>query len=193
MNSQLESPPVRMNPRRGLIRKFLLLVLILVLIWNVRGAVKYVPAAIRSLAPSFGAVPGSPQPDPIQAEAQPAAAAVPDAAVPDTGVTAPSSSPVRAEESRVAKPSGGSTLPNSDRAGASGYSVQVAAVPNLEEARTLSDQLNRAGYSVYLTTATVKQVRFHRVRVGPFQTWQAAQQVAQRLETQGYKAPWITK
>ena len=192
MNSQVESPPVRMNPRRGLIRRWLLLVLMLALIWNVRGAVKYVPAAIRSLVPSFGAVPGPPQPGPLQAEAQPAAA-VPDAAVPDTGVTAPSSSPVRAEGSRVAEPSGGSTLPNSDRAAASGYSVQVAAVPNLEEARTLSDQLNRAGYSVYLTTATVKQVRFHRVRVGPFQTWQAAQQVAQRLETQGYKAPWITK
>lgn len=98
-----------------------------------------------------------------------------------------------AEESRRAEPSGGSTLPNSERAGTSGYSVQVAAVPDPQEARTLSDELTRAGYSVYLTTATVKQVRYHRVRVGPFQTRQTAQQVAQRLETQGYKAPWITK
>jgi hypothetical protein len=30
------------------------------------------------------------------------------------------------------------------------------------------------------------------VRVGPFQTRQTAQQVAKQLETQGYKAPWIT-
>lgn len=180
----------------------MLLVLMLALIWNVRGAVKYVPGAIGSLVPSFGAVPDPPPPGPIQAEAQPAAA-VPDAAVPDTGVispstsatgvTPPSSSPVRTEESLVAEPSGGSAPPNSKRAGASGYSVQVAAVPDLKEARTLSDKLTQAGYSVYLTTATVNQVRYHRVRLGPFQTWRAAQQAAQRLETQGYKAPWITK
>lgn len=169
----------------------MLFVLMLALIWNVRGAVKYVPDAIRRLAPSSDAVP--PPPGPSQAQAQPAPAA-PAPAVPDTRATAPPpSSSVPAEESRGVELSGASALPNSDRVGASGYSVQVAAVPNLEEARTLSDQLNRAGYSVYLTTATVKQVRFHRVRVGPFQTWQAAQQVAQRLETQGYKAPWITK
>jgi hypothetical protein len=96
------------------------------------------------------------------------------------------------EESRVAELSGDSRIPTSERAGAFGYSVQVA-VRDLEAARTLSDQLNRAGYSVYLTTATVKQVRFHRVRVGPFQTRQAAQQVAKRLETEGYQVPWITK
>ena len=54
----------------------MLLVLMLALIWNVRGAVKYVPAAIRSLVPSFGAVPGPPQPGPLQAEAQPAAAVI---------------------------------------------------------------------------------------------------------------------
>jgi cell division septation protein DedD len=133
-----------------------------------------------------------PPPSPIQAQAQPAAA-VPDAAVPDTQVTAPSSSSVRAGESRVAELSGRSTVPNSESARPPGYSVQVAAVRDLEEARTLSDQLTRAGYSVYLTTATVNQVRFHRVRVGPFQTRQTAQQVAQRLETQGHQAPWITK
>jgi DedD protein len=192
MNSQLESPPV-LNPRRGLIRRWLLVVLMLVLIWNVRGAVKYVPAAIRSLVPSSDTVPGRPPAGPIEPKAQPAAD-VPVATVPDMAVTAPSSSPVRAEKSRGAEPSGGgATIANSEGAGASGYSVQVAAVPNPQEARTLSDQLSRVGYSVILTTATVKGVRYHRVRVGPFQTRRAAQQAAQRLETQGYKAPWITK
>jgi cell division septation protein DedD len=169
----------------------LLLVLMLALIWNVRGAVKYVPAAIRSLAPSSDAVP--PPPGPSQAQAQLAPTA-PAPAVPDTRATAPPpSSSVPAEESRGAELSGAGALPNSESTRPPGYSVQVAAVPELKEARTLSDQLSQAGYSVYLTTATVNQVRFHRVRVGPFQTWQAAQQVAQRLETQGYKAPWITK
>jgi cell division septation protein DedD len=171
----------------------LLVVLILILIWNVRGAVQHVPAAIRSLVSSSDTIPGPPAAGPIEPKAQPAAA-VPVAAAPDTGVTAPSNSPVRAEPSPGAEPSGGgATVADSEGAGVSGYSVQVAAVPNPQEARTLSSELSRIGYSVYLTTATVKEVRYHRVRVGPFQTRQAAQQVAQRLETQGYKAPWITK
>jgi cell division septation protein DedD len=150
---------------------------------------------------------------PSEAEDQPAvavpAAAVPDtevtapsgvadagvtapSGVPDAGITAPSSSSVRAEESGVAETSDGSVIPSSDGVRAPGYSVQVAAIRELHKARTLSDQLIGAGYSVFLTTATVKQVRFHRVRVGPFQTRQTAQQVAKQLETQGYKAPWIT-
>ena len=192
MNSQLEPPPLKMNTRRGLIRKWLLVVLVLALIWNVRGAMNYVPAAIRNLVPWFDSVPDQTPPAATEAQAQPAAA-VPDAAVPDPGAPAPSSQPVRAEVSRVAEPSGGSAIPNSERAGASGYSVQIAAVPDLNEARTLSDKLTQAGYSVYLTTATVNQVRYNRVRVGPFQTWRAAQQASQRLETQGYRDPWITQ
>jgi hypothetical protein len=151
---------------------------------------------------------------PIEAEAQPAVAA-PDGAAPDTegtapsgvpdvevsaplgvsdmGITAPSSSTVRTEESPVAEPSSPGVIPSFDGARPPGYSVQVAAVRDMEAARSLSDKLTGAGYSVFLTTATVKQVRFHRVRVGPFETRQTAQQVAKQLETQGYKAPWITK
>jgi DedD protein len=192
MKAQLESPSVGANPRRGLIRKWLLLIVILALIWYVRGALKHVPAAIRSFAPSSDAAP-SPPPGPIEAQAQPAAAVPVHATVPDTRATGPSNSSVRAGESPVAEFSGRSTVPKSEGAGSPGYSVQVAAFPDLEEARTLSERLSRAGYPAYLTTATVNQVRFHRVRVGPFQARQTAQEVAQRLETQGYQAPWITK
>jgi cell division septation protein DedD len=113
--------------------------------------------------------------------------------VSDIGVSAPPSSTVRTEESPVAEPSSPGVIPSSDGTRPPGYSVQVAAVRDMEEARSLSDKLTGAGYSVFLTTATVKQVRFHRVRVGPFETRQTAQQVAKQLETQGYKAPWITK
>jgi DedD protein len=197
MADQLESAPVRFRPRRGLIRRWLIVLLLLALTWNFRDAVKDVPAAIRSLVRSSDAVQSPPPARPIQAQAQPAVA-VPEPATPDTQVTAsskvtaPPKPSVRAEESR-AEPSVGSTIPHSEGDRPPGYSVQVAAVPDAGEARTLSDQLTRAGYSVYLTTATVNQVRFHRVRVGPFQTRQTAQEAARRLETQGYKAPWITK
>jgi len=194
MADQLDTPPVRFNPRRGVIRRWLILLLLLALTWNLRGVVKNVPAVIGSLVRSSDAVPSPtpPGPGPIQRQAGPDDA-VPDPATPDTRTTAPSKPPVRTEEARGADPRGASAIPESGGARLSGYAVQVAAVENLEEARTLSDQLTRAGYSVYLTPATVHQVRFHRVRVGPFQTRQTAQEAARRLETQGYQAPWITK
>ena len=134
---------------------------------------------------------------PIEAQAEPAAA-VSGLAVPDAAISAPSISSGPAEDSQVAELSAGdpipmSTNPGSEGAPRSGYSVQVAAIRDLNDARTLSDQLTKAGYSAYLTTATIKQVRFHRVRVGPFETRQTAQKVAQQLATQGYQDPWITK
>lgn len=188
MTAQLESPPEGPHPRRGSIRRWLLVMVILALIWNVGSALEYVPAAIRSLAPSSDAGP-SPLPGPVETQGQPAVPMV-DAVASETPAPSPSS-PVPVEQSRVWEPNARSTITNS--ALALGYSVQVAAVEDAQEARTLSNELSRAGYSVYLTEATVRQIRFHRVRVGPFQTRQAAQQVAQRLETQGYNDPWITQ
>jgi DedD protein len=150
-----------------------------------------------------GPIEVSAQPGPIEMQTQPGpqadpAAAVSELAVPDAGIAAPSSGSGPAEDSQVAERSAGgpipnSTIPTSERAPRPGYSVQVAAIRDLKDARTLSEQLTKAGYSAYLTTATVKQVRFHRVRVGPFETRQTAQKVAQQLETQGYQSPWITK
>ena len=74
-----------------------------------------------------------------------------------------------------------------------GYVVQVAAVPNLQEARAVLDQLAEAGYPAYLTAKTIEEVEMYRVRVGPLKSRHAAEDVARRLEREGHRAPWVTK
>jgi cell division septation protein DedD len=74
-----------------------------------------------------------------------------------------------------------------------GYAVQVAAVPDLREARAVLQQLEEAGYHAYLTAKIVDRVELYRVRVGPLQSRPAAEEVARRLEREGHRAPWVTK
>jgi cell division septation protein DedD len=74
-----------------------------------------------------------------------------------------------------------------------GYVVQVAAVPDLREARAVLDQLAEAGYPAYLTAKTIDRVELYRVRVGPLKSRHAAEDVARRLEREGHRAPWVTK
>ena len=98
-----------------------------------------------------------------------------------------------ASDRSVAEISSRRTPPSPEHLGPAGYSVQVAAVPDLEEARTLLEQLSRAGYPAYLSTTPTNQIRLYRVRVGPFKAGQTAQQIARRLEREGHHDPWITK
>jgi cell division septation protein DedD len=74
-----------------------------------------------------------------------------------------------------------------------GYVVQVAAVPNLQEARAVLEQLAEAGYPAHLTAKTVDRVELYRVRVCPLKSRPAAEEVARRLEREGHRAPWVTK
>jgi cell division septation protein DedD len=80
-----------------------------------------------------------------------------------------------------------------DAADPNGYVVQVAAVPNLQEARAVLEQLAEAGYPVHLTAKIVDRVELYRVRVGPLKSRPAAEEVARRLEREGHSAPWVTK
>jgi putative transposase len=73
-----------------------------------------------------------------------------------------------------------------------GYVVQVVAVPNLQEARAVREQLASAGYHAYLTAIIVDHVELYRVRVGPLESRPAAQEVARRLEREGHPASWVT-
>jgi len=82
---------------------------------------------------------------------------------------------------------------STDYFAADGYSVQVAAMPDLQQARTALEKLVAAGHAAHLTTKTIKGVEMYRVRVGPFGTRHAAAQVAERLSHDGYKSSWITR
>jgi cell division septation protein DedD len=75
----------------------------------------------------------------------------------------------------------------------SGYVIQVAAAPQLEEARAVLAQLAVSGHPAYLTAKIVDGVELYRVRVGPFTSRSAAEDVARRLEHEGHRGLWVTK
>jgi cell division septation protein DedD len=74
-----------------------------------------------------------------------------------------------------------------------GYVVQVAAVPDLREARAILEQLADAGYPSYLIVKVVDRVELYRVRVGPLKSRAEAEETVRRLDREGHRAPWITK
>ncbi len=110
--------------------------------------------------------------------ATPPAPAAP--AAPPAGITVPSTAPAATPEAAVA-------------ADPTGYSVQIAALPDLLQARTALEQLAAAGYPAHITTRTVNGVEMYRVRVGPLATRALAELTATRLRGDGYGAPWVTR
>ena len=74
-----------------------------------------------------------------------------------------------------------------------GYSVQVAALPDLQQARIALERLAAAGYPAHIATKNVNRVEMFRVRVGPVDSRDAAEQVAARLRRDGYGSPWVTQ
>jgi cell division septation protein DedD len=74
-----------------------------------------------------------------------------------------------------------------------GYSVQIAALPDLNEAREALAALAAAGYQAYLAPRKVDAVEMYRVRVGPLKTRLLAEEVAARLQREGHGTPWITR
>jgi cell division protein FtsN len=75
---------------------------------------------------------------------------------------------------------------------ASGYFVQVRAVPDPQHAQRLLQELNAIGFSVYITSIELDQVRLYRVRVGPWRSWESAKEATRRLGRKGYTSTWIT-
>lgn len=74
----------------------------------------------------------------------------------------------------------------------SGYSVQVAAVPEVGEADALIGRLAAKGYTAFVVSKA-GPAPLHRVRVGPFKSLDEARATAERLSTEEQFKPWITK
>jgi cell division septation protein DedD len=146
-------------------------------------------------------------PDVAASVAAPAASVAPPAAVvvPPAPTSAPSAQPVsQADQSSghvVAQDPPVQVAPLAQEVGAddvdvsrsSGFAVQIAALPDLQEARRSVERLTAAGYPAFLSPTSVGQVSLYRVRVGPLKTRRLAEDVAGRLEHEGYPTPWITK
>jgi hypothetical protein len=73
------------------------------------------------------------------------------------------------------------------------YAVQVAAMPDVRQAQRAVERLAAAGHPAYVLPGSVDSVEVYRVRVGPFASRQAAEEIAARLEREGYKGPWIAR
>jgi len=72
------------------------------------------------------------------------------------------------------------------------YTVQVAAFRDEAAARTLQRQLNGRYGDVFVMTVDLGGVPYYRVRVGRLATISAAQQVARRLDREGF-TPFVTR
>jgi cell division septation protein DedD len=87
-------------------------------------------------------------------------------------------------------PAGSSTAP---RESGAGFTVQVAAVRERNEADTIVKRLTSKGYPAYVTTPAAGAPRVYRVRVGTFDERRKAEAVAGRLEKEEQFKPWITR
>ena len=74
-----------------------------------------------------------------------------------------------------------------------GYRIQVRAAESAREGRAVVDRLTSQGYSAYMTRAVVGNSDVFRVRIGPFDTFSAAEETATRLRADGYGGVWIAR
>jgi DedD protein len=144
-----------------------------------------------------------PTPPPAQKRQPPTAAQNPQklqAPVPTAGVSRKPQTPAvavnpPAQKSQAQRPVPGASPGGGDISTVAppGYSVQVVAVVSLQDARQLLKRLIDAGYSAYIVRTAVGQVDMYRVRVGPFQSREQAEDAAGRLERDGFGKVWIAK
>lgn len=74
-----------------------------------------------------------------------------------------------------------------------GYRIQVKAADSDQQGRAVVAQLASRGYPAYMTRAVVGNKDVFRVRVGPFETLPAAEEIAGRLRSAGYVGVWIAR
>ena len=78
-------------------------------------------------------------------------------------------------------------------AAAAGFLVQVGAYSKLEAANTVKARLASGGHRVSVETIKLDDgSERHRVRIGPFETRELANQVRDRAKSQGYDAMVVT-
>lgn len=74
-----------------------------------------------------------------------------------------------------------------------GYRIQVTAADTDQQGRDVVAQLASRGYPAYMTRAVVGNKDVFRVRVGPFETLPAAEEIATQLRSAGYAGVWIAR
>jgi len=105
--------------------------------------------------------------------------------LPENGDTPLPQTPVEKKESRQEKPS---PTKNSAKkrdlkreVSPQKYVIQFGSFQEKEKAYALANKLTKQGHLVHVTTTTIEQRTWHRVRMGPFNTQEEAQGWASRL------------
>jgi rare lipoprotein A len=66
------------------------------------------------------------------------------------------------------------------------FTLQVGSFTEAIRAQTLADQLRKSFENVYVTTVETSTQKYHRVRIGLFETRESALPLAERLSRMGY-------
>ena len=67
------------------------------------------------------------------------------------------------------------------------FTLQVGSFIDETNAQKLADQLRKSFENVYVTTVETLTQKYHRVRVGQFETKEAALVIAEKLSQMGFK------
>jgi cell division septation protein DedD len=67
------------------------------------------------------------------------------------------------------------------------FTLQVGSFADEANAHRLADQLRKSFENVYVTTMETLTQKYHRVRVGQFETKESALPIAEKLSRMGFK------
>jgi cell division septation protein DedD len=66
------------------------------------------------------------------------------------------------------------------------FNLQVASFSDEIRARDLAEQLKKSFENVHVATVETQTQKYHRVRIGPFETREAALPLAEKLSQMGF-------
>ncbi|MBM3808087.1 MAG: SPOR domain-containing protein [Acidimicrobiia bacterium] len=138
------------------------------------------------LKPEAGTPAEAPSPKPESAPPPSAPAAAPAPAPPAPVAAAPAPPPTTAAKAAgpaaaIAEPAG------------TGFTIQIAAVREAEEADAIVKRLAGKGYPAYVVAPARGSAPLYRVRVGKYQERREADTVAARLQKEEQFKPWVVR
>ena len=140
-----------------------------------------------SYAERLGGV--APPADTLKASAPP-----PAPATEETTPTPKPEAPPPAEPARAAPaPAAAAPVEASSEPAGTGFTIQVAALREREEADTIVKRLAGKGYAAYVLAPTQGAPSVYRVRVGKFKERREADTVAARLQKEEQFKPWVVR
>ena len=159
---------------------------------HLSGESKEVPAPAASPTPPAGAAAPSSEEPPASGGSPPAPSTGEPNATPPAGDTGRGSAGVRPGElSRPAARSMPPPVSSAPPAAGRRFSVQVGAFAESADAEKLADHLRREGRHVVVVPATGPRDSRWRVRVGPLESRDEANRVAEQLKTSDKLPTWV--